>query len=552
MKILVAEDTENSRIFLCDYLEGMGYKVISAENGRLALELLQSNTVDLVITDVLMPELDGFELCQQIKSNPATSNVAVIFYTATYTDEQDRQLGLSFGASRYLLKPHEPDLLLKEIETVLLEAKTPDGIPALAPDLEYAYRKVISNKLSKKLAELEKEKGESDRLTQQIETINDSLPTLISHLDTDLKYVYVNAAYERWHKLSKDEIVGHHIADIVGNKGFQVVKSKLENALRGEKEFFETEIRFKNGEFRYIQAQYMPSFGKDNKVLGIFAIVTDLTDKYLAEQERIKMQQQLQQGQKLELIGQLTGGIAHDFNNILTVISGFTSLSLLQLRSRPDPELEKYFSEIESASERAKRIVAQLMSFCRTSGGESTVIDVSKAITEITSLLRSTISSKIIIETSLSESIGPYINVNPVQLDQVVMNLCINAKDAISNHGSIKISVERKQLESLVCSSCLQEISGDFVDIAVIDNGKGMDLTDITRIFEPFFTTKERGEGTGLGLAMTHGIIHRYDGHILVESEKGAGTAFHILIPAEQASLNEETTQNSSLTRQTA
>lgn len=552
MNILVAEDTENSRIFLCDYLEGMGYEVISAENGKLALDLLQSNPVDLVISDILMPELDGFELCQQIKSNPNTSNVAVIFYTATYTEEQDKQLGLSFGASRYLIKPYEPDMLIKEIEAVLHENSSPDGIRAPGTDLENAYRKVISNKLSKKLAELDKEKAESDRLIHQIETINDALPTLISHLDKDFNYVYVNAAYERWHKLSKDRIVGQHIADIIGDKGFAAVKSKLEATLRGEKIFFETEIRFKNGEFRYIQAQYMPNYNRANQVVGIFAIVTDLTEKYLADQERIKMQQQLQQGQKLELIGQLTGGIAHDFNNILTVISGFTSLSLLHTRQTHDTELEKYLVEIESASERAKNIVAQLLSFCRGSGQESSIVGVSKAVREITSLLRSTITSKIVIETMLPDGIGPYIKVNPVQLDQVIMNLCINAKDAIESHGLINISLEKKQIDKMTCSSCLQEVSGEFVDIVVKDTGEGIEQEDVTRIFEPFFTTKERGEGTGLGLAMTHGIIHEYSGHIFVESIKGTGTTIHILLPVEPAQINENNTNNEGLTQQTA
>ncbi|MDH5218968.1 MAG: response regulator [Gammaproteobacteria bacterium] len=552
MKILVAEDTENSRIFLCDYLEGMGYEVISAENGKLALDLLQSNPVDLVISDILMPELDGFELCQQIKSNPTTSNIAVIFYTATYTEEQDKQLGLSFGASRYLVKPHEPDMLLKEIEAVLYENRIPGSSPTPATELENAYRKVISNKLSKKLAELEKEKAESDRLTHQIETINDALPSLISHLDKDFKYVYVNAAYERWHKLSKEKIVGQHIADIIGNKGFAAIESQLEATLRGEKIFFETEIRFKNNEFRYIQAQYMPNYNKDKQVVGIFAIVTDLTEKYLAEQERTKMQQQLQQGQKLELIGQLTGGIAHDFNNILTVISGFTSLSLLHTRQTHDTELEKYLTEIESASDRAKNIVAQLLSFCRGSGQESSIIGVSKAVREIISLLRSTITSKIVIETTLPEGVGPYIKVNPVQLDQVIMNLCINAKDAIENHGIINISIKKNQINQKVCSSCLQEVNGEFVDIEVKDSGEGINQEDITRIFEPFFTTKERDEGTGLGLAMTHGIIHEFNGHIIVDSQKGVGTTIHILLPVASSAKVEEDDESRNFTQQIA
>ena len=552
MKILVAEDTENSRIFLCDYLEGMGYEVITAENGKLALDLLQSNPVDLVISDILMPELDGFELCQQIKSNPSTSNVAVIFYTATYTEEQDKQLGLSFGASRYLIKPHEPDALLKEIEAVLQENRSLTAISTQGMNLENVYRKVISDKLSKKLAELEIEKTESDRLTHQIETINDALPTLISHLDTDFKYVYVNSAYERWHNLTKEYIVGQHIADIIGDKGYLAVKPKLEATLRGESVFFETQIRFKNNEFRYIQAQYIPNYDRDHQIVGIFAIVTDLTEKYLAEQERVKMQQQLQQGQKLELIGQLTGGIAHDFNNILTVISGFTSLSLLHTRQSHDTELEKYLTEIESASDRAKNIVAQLLSFCRGTGQESSIVGVSKALSEITSLLRSTISSKIIIETTIPEGEGPYVRVNSVQLDQVIMNLCINAKDAIRSHGTINISLEQKEISQMTCSSCLQEVGGEFVDIVVKDTGEGIAQEDVTRIFEPFFTTKERGEGTGLGLAMTHGIIHGYSGHIIVDSQKGVGTTFHILLPVASSPKIKEDDKSRNLTQQTA
>ncbi|MDH5327066.1 MAG: response regulator [Gammaproteobacteria bacterium] len=532
MRILIAEDTEDSRIFLEDYLTGMGFDVVGVENGEQAYDIAVEMPLSLIITDILMPELDGFGLCRRVKSNLSTAHIPVMFYTATYTEEQDRSLAMSLGASRFLVKPFEPEALLAEIKAVLRSSA--DSHSRLeGGNYTKEHVEVLTRKLDKKIEALNNEKISTENLHNQIEAINNALPILISELDKDLRYIYVNDAYEKWHKISKERIVGRRVWDLVGDDVYEKIRPHLSRALAGEKVFCEKELRYPDGLTRYIQAQYIPNIDKKGMVQGIYTIVADLTEKHQADLERERFEQRLRQGQKLELIGQLTGGIAHDFNNILGIINGFSSLALLQIQDSMNPALEKNLVEIQAAGQRGAGLVAQLLSFSRKSGENASLVDVNKAIRDLVTLLKPAIPATVAMDINVSEG-SLWVNINSVQLDQVIMNICINAKDAMNGRGDITLTTRKTLVTQALCTSCLNELHGEFAEIVIQDAGPGIEADELQRIFEPFYTTKKQGEGTGLGLAITHSIVHDFSGHIVMETEQGKGCAVRILLPVQE------------------
>ena len=249
----------------------------------------------------------------------------------------------------------------------------------------------------------------------------------------------------------------------------------------------------------------------------------------LAEKEKI-----LLQSQKMEAIGQLTGGIAHDFNNTVGVILGFSEIAMLKYGDKEDnKELSHFLTHIIKAGKRASYLVKQLLAFSRGEVGAPRIINPVQYILDSVELLRPTIPSSINIDSVVTKK-NDYINIDPTQFNQVIMNLVINAKDAIKNEkGLIKIKVEHEHVERHLCSSCREPFEGDYVVIIVSDSGSGIDLNNntINSIFEPFYTTKEVGKGSGMGLSVIHGIVHGRDGHILVESKQGVGTTFKIYLP---------------------
>lgn len=263
--------------------------------------------------------------------------------------------------------------------------------------------------------------------------------------------------------------------------------------------------------------------------------------------ERQNLNQQLQQAQKMEVIGQLTGGIAHDFNNILASILGFTSLALQRFVDKDQPELRDYLKEVLHAGERARDLVSQLLAFSRTGSSKSSPLPLSPMIKEVSKMLQATLPSSIQLYSKIDEDV-PAVMMDPVQLQQVLMNLCINARDATGDKGRIGIEAhyidniytDRKTdkaqaMEKIICTACHHEIKPEsYVELSVHDTGTGISQELLARIFEPFFTTKKQGQGTGMGLSMVHGIIHQYNGHILVDTDPDFGTKFRLLIPASR------------------
>jgi PAS domain S-box-containing protein len=261
---------------------------------------------------------------------------------------------------------------------------------------------------------------------------------------------------------------------------------------------------------------------ENGTILGYRGIMRDIT-------EQANLQKQLLQAQKMEAIGTLSGGIAHDFNNLLTIVMGFSEL-LLSEKEQDHPEyadLQKIFH----ASKNGAELVQRLLMFSRKAEPKPVPMNLNKQIVQVEKLLRRTIPKMIDINLDLSPDL-PKIYADPSQVEQVLMNLAVNARDAMPDGGKLTVGTSTVTLNEEYSRRHLESSPGDYVLLEISDTGHGMDNETVEHIFEPFFTTKEMGRGTGLGLAMVHGIVKQHNGHITVYSEIGKGTTFRVHLPA--------------------
>ena len=260
----------------------------------------------------------------------------------------------------------------------------------------------------------------------------------------------------------------------------------------------------------------------------------DLTVQKSGERERIALEQQLQQARKLEAIGQLAGGIAHDFNNILASMIGYTELALRPSERVTEEKRQSYLEQVISAGQRARDLIAQLLSFSRTNRENANQVDLGNEIQQAMRMMRAAIPTTIDIDCSAADRQLPAVLIDPVHLQQVLINLFVNARDAIDGIGRIDIGVHAGPVHD-TCASCHATFEGEWVGFEVRDTGRGIDQTLLPRIFDRFVTSRESGQGTGIGLAVVHSIVHEYGGHLVVESAPGRGTRFRILLPPADA-----------------
>lgn len=265
----------------------------------------------------------------------------------------------------------------------------------------------------------------------------------------------------------------------------------------------------------------------------------DISLPVRAEAERQRLETQLRQAQKMEAIGQLAGGIAHDFNNILTSILGYVVLVMDKLEARGDTKLAGYLDNAHQSGLRARDLIRQLLTFSRGQRGTPRPLDLSPHVQEAIRLLGASLPSSMSIGMSFAPDTRR-VMLDPVQIEQILMNLCINARDAMQGRGRLEIAVSgHEQLDGVSCASCRQTVCGKFVELSVRDSGPGIAPEVMERMFEPFFSTKEAGKGSGMGLAMVHGIVHEHGGHILIEQMPDGGANFRILLPALDESVQE-------------
>jgi PAS domain S-box-containing protein len=362
-----------------------------------------------------------------------------------------------------------------------------------------------------------------ERLLRQIIDAN---PSLIFVKDWDGRFVLVNQATADIYGSTVSALVGKTDADFNPNA------DEVAHFLRDDRDVMSsghpkliTEEQVTNPqtrETRWFQTIKLPLRLPDDDVPKLLGVATEIT-------ERKRLEEQLLQSQKMEAVGQLAGGVAHDFNNILTAIVGYTDLLAAEF-APGDRHLED-LEEIRKAARRAAALTRQLLAFSRKQVLEPRVIDVNGIVQNLDKMLRSLISENIDLKTRLADDLGAA-RADPNQIEQVIMNLAINARDAMPEGGALTIETANATLDADYASRHVSVVPGDYVMLAVTDTGCGMDEDTKARIFEPFFTTKPPGRGTGLGLSTVYGIVKQSGGNIWLYSEPGKGTTFKVYLPS--------------------
>ncbi len=347
----------------------------------------------------------------------------------------------------------------------------------------------------------------------------------------------VNDSYCKMTGYTREELLNTNLD--LSNKydNRQFIKKYLDDFFQQHKTHFETSHFCKNG--AALNLEITLSYNEQEHC--IFAFLRNLTERIHNEQERLQLQRQLWNSQRLESLGQLTAGIAHDFNNVLASILGYNEISFMVAEEIEQPdtknELNQSLEQIKIAAERATDLIRKMMIYCNQSKVTLSDNNIQALcpfllIHEVSKMLRSIFPSNISIDLLFDEKQEFIIIIEPTELHQVITNLFVNARDAIGFCiGTIAIDVKTETFYNTFCNACGHEIEGQFVQISVTDTGSGISEENLLRIFDPFFTTKNVGKGTGLGLSVTSGIMHKFAGHILVESELNKGTTFHLLFP---------------------
>ncbi len=426
-----------------------------------------------------------------------------------FTNEKVLEITAEESASKWPItvsgKHHRKDgtLFPVEVRVDIVEMESGQRFVALACD-------VTEQKLA-----------EEDRM--RLAAVIDQASEVVVITDTKGSIQYVNSAFTRLTGYSRGEAIGQNPRILKsGNHDHSFYKKMWSTLSRGEVWKGHLINKKKNGVLFEEEVNISPVRNSAGQIINFVAVKRDVS-------REVSLENQLRQAMKMEAIGTLAGGIAHDFNNILAAILGYGEMARTQLLA--DDPVRTDIDQVIKAGNRAKGLVKQILTFSRQGEEDFSTIQIQPVIEETLKLLRSSMPSTILIQKNIDSNCRPVL-ANPTQIHQVIMNLCTNAKHAMAdNNGTLAISLSEISTESENFTESLQLEPGNYLDLAIGDTGSGMDKLTQLKIFDPFFTTKEIGKGTGLGLAVVHGIIKQHKGAITVESQPGQGTVFHIYLP---------------------
>ena len=366
-------------------------------------------------------------------------------------------------------------------------------------------------------------------------TLIEASPLAIVTFDPEGVVTMWNPAAERIFGWSGNEALGTHLPFVPAEKQAEFLALRR-RALLGE-EFTEPELhrRRADGSPIVVSVSTAPLRRPDGTIYGIMSILMDVTERKVAEETRDRLtmvEEQLRQSQKMEAVGRLAGGVAHDFNNLLTAISGYSDLLLHRL-----PEystLRRDVEEIRKAGDRAAALTRQLLAFSRRQVLQPKVLDLNIVVAKMGQMLRRLVGENIELSIDASPSLSR-VKADPGQIEQVIVNLVVNARDAMPDGGRITIATADADLSPSYAAAHPEVVPGPHVLLSVADTGQGMSVEVQAHLFEPFFTTKERGKGTGLGLATVYGIVQQSGGHIRVNSAPERGSTFLMYLPRVEA-----------------
>lgn len=477
-------------------------RVETREDYLAALETFQP---DLIISDYNMPRFDGLTALKlALEHAPLTP---VIILTGAINEDTAVEC-MKAGATDYVIKEH-----IKRLGQAVVHALEQKQI-----------------RQERHLAEEALRESEA-RYRTLVHTLPDAIT--VTDLAGNITYVSPSTLHYYGHE-TEDEVLGHTILEWVHisyqEQALSQIKAIPDVGFISNQEYL---LHKKDGTTFFGEVSASCLKNSQGQAIGIIIVVRDISERKQAEEAQAKLGEQLRQAQKMESIGRLAGGLAHDFNNLLTVIQGYCGLMQVQISS--ESPLFEDLKQIQRASERATALTRQLLAFSRKQIMASTTLDLNNLVTNLRKMLERLIGEDILLSTVLQPELWT-ITADPGQIEQVIMNLAVNARDAMPTGGMLTIETSNILLDENYLRTHLEAPIGPCVMLAVTDTGCGMDESTQALIFEPFFTTKEPGKGTGLGLATVYGIIKQSGGDIMVYSEPGHGATFKIYLPAGETS----------------
>jgi PAS domain S-box-containing protein len=483
--ILFVDDDEANRFAFTWVLRRAGFQTREATTGSDALRALQGGQKpDLVILDVNLPDIDGFEVCRRIKAHPATASIPVLHVSAVFTRTEDKEHGLEGGADAYLTKPVEAREVVATVRSLLRMHKAEEAARSAARQWQATF---------------------------------DAITDAVALLDGDGRLVRGNQALADLLGRPAGELLGRPFVELLG-QAFGAAAAPLAALLAQPPGWAAQEVAV--GE-RWFRVSDGPVRGEAAEPNGRALVLSDVT-------QRKRLEEQLLQAQKMEAVGRLAGGVAHDFNNLLTAITG--NLTLLLHQAPPEGPQREMLLITEQAAWRAADLTRQLLGFSRQARLALEPTDLNRCVEETMTLLRRTLDRNIEVRTHCDPALGK-VRADAGQMQQVLMNLALNARDAMPQGGTLTVETANVEVTEADAAGRLAARPGRFVRVRVRDTGHGIPPEILHRIFEPFFTTKEQGQGTGLGLAMVFGIVQQHQGWIDLRSPPGQGACFDIYLP---------------------
>jgi PAS domain S-box-containing protein len=647
MDILIVDDIPMNRRLLRAVLETEGHEIREAADGVEALETLDRQPADAVISDILMPRMDGYRLCYEIRSQERFRHLPFMFYTSSYTSTGDEKLALEMGADRFLVKPAPaPEILRVLTETTSVTRRQPlPAEPSRDLSLMKEYNQQLVAKLEEKNTELTTRNAELNAMQVQLQRLLDHSPAVLYQLKIDgglVTPLMVSDNIERQLGVTRDKCRSHEWwFDNLHPEDRERVLASIEQALQEGGGAMEYRLRHQDQSYRWVADNcrvITDEAGRPTEMIGVWTDITErkLAQEKIAEQaafldkardaiivrdlkghilfwnegaeriygwthdeviglkiagllfidagkfhhfnhlairqgewsgelphqtkdgreiivesrwtlvrdedgqpkslleintditEKKKIEAQFMRAQRMESIGTLAGGIAHDLNNILSPI--LMSIDILKARAA-DARTLGTLETIEISARRGAGIVRQVLSFARGLEGERVEIQPKHLLRDVENLLHETFPKNIRLQFFIPDDTWT-IQGDATQMHQILLNLCVNARDAMPEGGALTVRAENRELDAQDEAMNPQARAGRYVTISVTDTGTGIAPATLDKVFEPFFTTKAPDKGTGLGLSTVLAIVKSHAGFIHVTSEPGRGASFLVYLPA--------------------